>query len=40
MTVLQNIIEVPVHVLEVPRDQAVANACKYLERGWCKRCCA
>ena len=32
MTVLQNIIEVPVHVLKVPRDQAVANARKYLER--------
>lgn len=31
MTVLQNIIEVPVHVLGVPRDQAVARARKYLQ---------
>ena len=32
MTVLQNIIEAPVHVLGVPRDQAVETARKYLER--------
>ena len=32
MTVLQNIIEAPVHVLGVPRDQAVQTARKYLER--------
>jgi len=32
MTVLQNIIEAPVHVLGVPRDQAVDTARKYLER--------
>ncbi|WP_234264916.1 ABC transporter ATP-binding protein [Hydrogenophaga sp. NFH-34] len=32
MTVLQNIIEAPVHVLGVPKDQAVATARKYLER--------
>ena len=32
MTVLQNVIEVPVHVLKVPRDEAVATARKYLER--------
>jgi arginine/ornithine transport system ATP-binding protein len=30
MTVLQNIIEAPVHVMGVPRDQAVATARKYL----------
>ncbi len=32
MTVLQNIIEAPVHVLGIPRDQAVQTARKYLER--------
>ncbi len=32
MTVLQNIIEVPVHVLGVPRDQAVETARKYLAK--------
>lgn len=32
MTVLQNIIEAPVQVLGVPRDQAVDTARKYLER--------
>jgi arginine/ornithine transport system ATP-binding protein len=32
MTVLQNIIEAPVHVLGVPKDQAVQTARKYLER--------
>ena len=32
MTVLQNIIEVPVHVLGVPREQAVATARRYLQR--------
>lgn len=30
MTVLQNIIEVPVHVLGIPKDQAVDTARKYL----------
>jgi arginine/ornithine transport system ATP-binding protein len=30
--VLQNIIEVPVHVLGVPREQAVATARRYLQR--------
>ncbi len=32
MTVLQNIIEAPVHVLGIPKDQAVDTARKYLER--------
>lgn len=32
MTVLDNIIEAPVHVLGVPRDQAVETARRYLER--------
>jgi arginine/ornithine transport system ATP-binding protein len=32
MTVLHNIIEAPVHVLGVPKDQAVQTARKYLER--------
>jgi arginine/ornithine transport system ATP-binding protein len=32
MTVLQNIIEVPVHVLGVPKDQAVDTARKYLAK--------
>ncbi len=32
MTVLENIIEAPVHVLKVPKEQAVATARKYLER--------
>ena len=31
-TILQNLIEVPVHVLGVPRDEAVARAEKLLER--------
>ena len=30
LTVLQNIIEAPVHVMHVPRDEAVARARKYL----------
>ncbi len=30
MTVLQNIVEVPVHVLKVPRDEAVERARRYL----------
>jgi arginine/ornithine transport system ATP-binding protein len=32
MTVLENIIEAPVHVLKVPKEQAVQTARKYLER--------
>ncbi len=32
MTVLQNIIEVPVHVLGVSKDEAVATARKYLSK--------
>ena len=32
MTVMQNIIEVPVHVLGVPKDQAVETARKYLTK--------
>jgi arginine/ornithine transport system ATP-binding protein len=32
MTVLQNIIEAPVHVMKVPRDQAVDIARKYLAK--------
>ena len=32
MTVLQNIIEAPVHVLGVPKDQAIATARKYLDK--------
>jgi ABC-type histidine transport system ATPase subunit len=32
MTVLQNIIEAPVHVLGVPRTQALASARRYLSR--------
>ena len=32
MTVLQNIIETPVHVLGVPKDQAVETARKYLAK--------
>ena len=31
MTVLQNIIEAPIHVLGVPREQAIHTARKYLE---------
>ncbi len=31
-TVLQNLIEVPVHVLKVPKDQAVATAERLLDR--------
>ncbi len=30
LTVMQNIIEAPVHVMKVPRDEAVARARKYL----------
>ncbi len=30
LTVLQNIIEAPVHVMKVPRDEAVSRARKYL----------
>jgi len=30
LTVLQNIIEAPLHVMKVPRDEAVARARKYL----------
>jgi arginine/ornithine transport system ATP-binding protein len=30
LTVLQNIVEAPVHVLKVPRDEAVARARRYL----------
>lgn len=36
MTVLQNIIEAPVHVLGVPREQAIATARKYLEKWVCR----
>lgn len=32
MTVLENIIEVPVHVLGVPKDEAIATARKYLAK--------
>lgn len=32
MTVLQNIIEVPVHVLKIPRDEAIAKAEELLHR--------
>jgi len=32
MTVLDNIIEAPVHVLKVPKEQAVATARKYLTK--------
>jgi arginine/ornithine transport system ATP-binding protein len=32
MTVLQNIIEAPVHVIGVPRDQAIETARKYLAK--------
>ncbi|APW42977.1 ABC transporter ATP-binding protein [Rhodoferax saidenbachensis] len=32
MTVLQNIIEAPVHVMGIPKDQAVATARKYLAK--------
>jgi arginine/ornithine transport system ATP-binding protein len=32
MTVLQNIIETPVHILGVPKDQAVETARKYLAK--------
>jgi arginine/ornithine transport system ATP-binding protein len=32
MTVLQNIIEVPVHVLKRPREEAIATARRYLEK--------
>ena len=30
LTVLQNIVEAPIHVMKVPRDEAVARARKYL----------
>jgi len=32
MTVLENIIEAPVHVLGLPRDQAIVGARKYLDK--------
>jgi len=32
MTVLQNIIEAPVHVMGIPKDEAVATARKYLAK--------
>ncbi len=32
LTVLENIVAVPVHVLKKPKDQAVATARKYLEK--------
>jgi ABC-type histidine transport system ATPase subunit len=32
MTVLENIIEAPVHVLGVPKDEAIARARKYLDQ--------
>ncbi|WP_114974065.1 ABC transporter ATP-binding protein [Rhodoferax ferrireducens] len=32
MTVLQNIIEAPVHVMGIPRDEAIQTARKYLAR--------
>jgi ABC-type histidine transport system ATPase subunit len=32
MTVLENIIEAPVHVLKVDRDEAIARARKYLDK--------
>ena len=32
MTVLQNIIEAPVHVMKIPRDQAMATARNYLAK--------
>jgi arginine/ornithine transport system ATP-binding protein len=32
MTVLQNIIEAPVHVLGIPKDEAIVTARKYLEK--------
>ncbi|MDC7711438.1 ABC transporter ATP-binding protein [Vogesella indigofera] len=32
MTVLENIIEAPIHVLGVPKDEAIARARKYLEK--------
>ena len=32
MTVLENIIEAPVHVLGVPKDEAIARARKYLDK--------
>jgi len=32
MTVLQNIIEAPIHVMKVPRDEAVTTARKYLAK--------
>ncbi len=31
-TVLENLIEVPVHVLRVPKDEAIARASRLLER--------
>ena len=32
MTILENVIEAPVHVLKIPKAQAIANARKYLEK--------
>ena len=32
MTVLQNIIEAPIHILGVPKDEAIATARKYLTK--------
>jgi len=32
MTVLENIIEAPIHVLGVPKDEAIARARKYLDK--------
>ena len=32
MTILENVIEAPIHVLKIPKTQAIANARKYLEK--------
>ena len=32
MTILENVIEAPVHVLKIPKTQAIAKARKYLEK--------
>jgi ABC-type histidine transport system ATPase subunit len=32
MTVLENVIEAPIHVLKVPKDEAIARARRYLEK--------
>ncbi|MBB5016997.1 ABC-type histidine transport system ATPase subunit [Chitinivorax tropicus] len=37
MTVLENIIEAPIHVLGVPREQAIARARDYLEKVGLRR---